>query len=500
MSDFGIAKATNSNTITSNAMGSVHYSSPEQVRGGFSNAQSDIYSLGITLYEMVTGKVPFDGETTVAIAIKHLQEEIVTPSKYTPDLPYSLEQIILKCTQKSPERRYANMSALIDDLKHSLIDPHGDFVELAPLSAHAQTVMLTSDELETVRQAADEMENKPRYNYDNDEAEEEAYDDDDDDYDDDYEIDDYDDDDDDEGGSSGLEKVITIGGFIVGAVIICLLIYFIANAAGLIGNRAGNDNAANSISTSSSATAGNSAADTSTSTPDTSTVSEPTDTPAPTQAVEDQVSVPSIVGKTPAEAQQILNDLGLGVRQDGEEASDTITAGLVTSQSVPEGTAVDKNTTVTYKISTGPAAPAVVNVTIPSDVVGKSEQEATTQLTGLGLVVSGDVARQNDESVAAGNVISVTPGAGTEVAPGTEVSLVVSLGSASAEPVSVANYRGLKLDEVQSFLEGKGLVVAVVTGFNNNYDAGDIIDQDIAANTTVPAGTTITLTINDPDA
>lgn len=116
------------------------------------------------------------GETTVAIAIKHLQEEIVAPSKYTPDLPYSLEQIILKCTQKSPERRYANMSALIDDLKHSLIDPHGDFVELAPLSAHAQTVMMTSDEMATVRQAAEEMESKPRYNYDNGDAEE-SYDD-----------------------------------------------------------------------------------------------------------------------------------------------------------------------------------------------------------------------------------------------------------------------------------------------------------------------------------
>ena len=97
LSDFGIAKATNSNTITSNVMGSVHYSSPEQVRGGFSDAKSDIYSLGVTLYEMVTGKVPFDGETSVAIAIKHLQEEIEAPSRYTPTLPYALEQIILKC-------------------------------------------------------------------------------------------------------------------------------------------------------------------------------------------------------------------------------------------------------------------------------------------------------------------------------------------------------------------------------------------------------------------
>ena len=154
VTDFGIAKAATSNTITSNVMGSVHYTSPEQARGGYSDEKSDIYSLGITLFEMLTGRVPFNGETTVAIAIKHIQEELPSPREFVPEIPLSVEQIVLKCCQKSPDRRYQSMGELVDDLKQSLLNPDDDFVKVVNPDKGASTRMITKKEMEKIKKAS----------------------------------------------------------------------------------------------------------------------------------------------------------------------------------------------------------------------------------------------------------------------------------------------------------------------------------------------------------
>ena len=126
VTDFGIAKAATSNTITSNVMGSVHYTSPEQARGGYSDERSDIYSLGITLFEMLTGRVPFNGETTVAIAIKHIQEPLPSPREFVSEIPVSVEQIVFKCCQKSPDRRYQTIAGKAEEEEEEEFDPEYD--------------------------------------------------------------------------------------------------------------------------------------------------------------------------------------------------------------------------------------------------------------------------------------------------------------------------------------------------------------------------------------
>ena len=134
VTDFGIAKVASTATInTSASMGSVHYISPEQARGGYSDERSDIYSLGITLFEMLTGTVPFDGDTAVSVAVQHIQDTIPAPSQLVEGIPVSVDKIVLKCTQKKTDRRYQSAYDLIVDLKKSLVMPEDDFVKLAPM-------------------------------------------------------------------------------------------------------------------------------------------------------------------------------------------------------------------------------------------------------------------------------------------------------------------------------------------------------------------------------
>ena len=213
VTDFGIARAASSHTINGNAMGSVHYISPEQAKGGYIDEKSDIYSLGISLFEMITGEVPFEGDSTVSVALQHINEEMPNPRDYVEELPVSVEKILAKCTQKKPERRYLKVSTLIADLKKSLITPDEDFVQMAPASETGTVVLLSKDEAPVIKKnPGDEISDK---------TEERNYDD---------SLSDDDDvfgtDDDIDSVSPKLDKIITISG-IVGAVVVAVVVILV---------------------------------------------------------------------------------------------------------------------------------------------------------------------------------------------------------------------------------------------------------------------------------
>ena len=459
LSDFGIARAASSNTISSNVMGSVHYSSPEQVRGGYSDAKSDIYSLGITMYEMITGHVPFDGETTVAIAIKHLQEEIVSPRQYVPDIPYSLEQIILKCTQKSPDRRYTSMSELIEDLKHSLLDPDGRFVMVTPLSNHAQTMQLSKDELEAIRQGRSGYATQRQEQYEPYEEEEE-------DYEEDYE-DDYEDEDEEDGDiSSKLEKAMTIGGFVIGAIIICILIFLIARAAGFL-KFGGVKKPGNDVNIQQDKEPG--AVDTE-------------------KDENGQVSAPKLVSLTEENALSVLEQMGLKGNKSKEEPSSKYPAGTVMKQDIVEGTKINPGTLINYVVSTG-----VDDQKVP-EVKDLSQSEAEAAIKAKGFQT--EVKKEHHDTIPVGKVISVDPKVGTTLEKGATVTLTVSLGKENKN-IPVPSVTGLAEDVAKKKLTDRGFQIEVTTvsEAEEGTEDGTVLSQNPEASKEQEPGTKVTITV-----
>lgn len=472
VTDFGIAKATSSNTISSDVMGSVHYASPEQARNGFVDGRSDIYSLGIVMFEMVTGRVPFDGDTTVAVALQHLQEEIARPSIYAPDLPISFEKIILKCTQKTPDRRYQTIEELLTDIRRSLAHPDEDFVTIAPLVDGGKTKVISPDELDKIKEGRGVAEDLNDDDTDADNDDEYADGEDDDDEYDESLLDDDDDEEDDDDGkllNPKMDKAITIMGIVTAVIIVIVIIYLALSVAGVF-KFGGKKNSESQQTESQTQTESESESETQT---------------------ETEGQMIDIRGMSVEDAQKAVDRLKLDLtvfafetkQSDGKD-------GTILEQDVKAGDTVKRGSQINVVIA-GKGDSTSEMVKIPS-VIGKTKSSAKSTLESAGFSVTFEYGDYND-SVAADVVTAQSPSAKKQAAKGSTVTVTLSPGQ---KPITVPNVVGASQSQAESALAGAGLKYTYADSqYSDTVPAGSVISQT-KSDETVAAGTTITLTLS----
>ena len=433
VTDFGIAKAATSNTITSNVMGSVHYTSPEQARGGFSDEKSDIYSLGITLFEMLTGRVPFNGDTTVAIAIKHIQEPMPTPRDYVAEIPVSVEQIVYKCTQKSPDRRYQLMPELIEDLKRSLMTPDEDFVKIVNPDENAMTRAITDQEVKEIKQQVQkktsvtgdsirlrkdlEEERSKKKTVEAVKEEKEEYD-------------------------PKMEKITTVLAIIAAVIIGVIVIYLVGRFAGVFPQNSGG----NKVTVEQSA--GN---------PEATPGNDENANQGGFLSGETVVGIPQVIGWSYAEASATLKSNGYEVAKE-EIFSADVPAGNVISQSPEAGTTLEKGSVVTVRVSLGAE---ITKVRVPN-VVGKDQLTAATELTEAGLQPGRVEETTNEDPNLIGKVCYQSYSVGSYVDSGTVIDMKISTGVGNSTYSFVGNIAGPG-EEDGDYVSGTEVTVVLAT-------------------------------------
>ncbi|GFI47401.1 serine/threonine-protein kinase PrkC [Lachnospiraceae bacterium] len=512
VTDFGIAKAATSNTITSNVMGSVHYTSPEQARGGFSDEKSDIYSLGVTMFEMLTGRVPFNGETTVAIAIKHIQEEMPSPREYVSEIPVSVEQIVFKCCQKSPDRRYQSMGELIVDLKRSLMTPDEDFVKMVDPDEDGSTKMVSDSERERIKrrsrsrgsmeeamhlrkeadvirsarkkrpprqeeeetteeeeaeadteeEGTEEAEGTEYEYYGEEEPEDEEEEDDDEEDEDEEEEEEDDEEDEDDDYDPKMERLTTALAVVAAVLIGCVVLFLVGRAFGVIDadlfGQTKEEGAAQDEK------------------------QEEEEKPKET------VEMAAVEGKKVDDVKVMLLDLGLTPEIEYEENAE-FEQGTVMKASVKPGEKVEKGSNVVLTVSAGSEG-----VEIPK-VVGLSEAEAVAELGKREFVVN--KTEGYDPYIKAGSIITQSPEAGAKVPGGTAVTIRVSLGPESTK-VRVPELMGRDEEEAMAVLVESGLTLGVVNEVNHEDAAlaGLVCYQSYSVGSYVEPGTVVDINIS----
>ena len=492
VADFGIAcLQNNAQTLTQDALGSVHYISPEQARGERIDARSDIYSAGVVLYEMLTGRLPFEGDTAVSVAIQHLSSVPLAPSEIREDVPKGLELICMKAMCADINKRYASATAMLEDLESFRKNPDIDMEyireELKEKENTEATRYISKKEL------SEAVRNKKEKEKDELAAEKQE-----------------------KTGIAGTKDetnrmAIIIGAFAGALLLIFLIFTLIFNGFGGGGDSSGHkvpdirgmtveeakkqEGIKDIFTIEVVGTKENSKYN------DGEIISQdPSEGTLRKNNLTIQVYVcakveksymPTVLNKSESEAKSILNNMSLGLNiQVQDKPSDTVAKGLVVATSPAAGAEIRQGNTVIIYISSGRE---IKPVTVPN-FVGMTEEKANLEAQKLGLVVGASSSEYSDKP--AGTVIRQSISATTEAKTGDNIYFTISLGPNNTK-VDVPDVIGKSLNAAKSELEAAGFAVAVQ--WQGQEGANEIV-IGCTPDGSAEKGSTITITVTSKDA
>ena len=485
LTDFGIARAVSNATMvadTSKIIGSVHYFSPEQARGAYVDERSDIYSLGIVMFEMLTGRVPFDGETPVEVALKHINEDVPSPAKLVPGIPPALDKVVLKATDKYQTERYKSADEMLEALKNVefVTQMVGDRVfagetDNKPRRDESLVAPVMSSRREDREQEmviAPANPRKPKAKPDD---------------------------------KKKKKRAIIIG--VAAAAILAL--FGILYVSGVIGG-GGKEVTVPDVK-------GMSYSEAKEVLEAKGLKIEKADEPIASQKIEKgkivsqtpsknskvkkgrtvrvilsagntELKVPDLKGLSYKEAKTLLSEMGLQISKGDEVDSDSVTEGLIASQYPSAKTKVDKGDIITVNISKG-KKDAVVPKLVGTTFTSESDVSATLSKYGYKL---GKVSYEESYETP-GTIIKQSPDAGTTAEKNTTVDIVISKAKSKA---TVPNLNGMTYDQAESALQSLGFSVGRVTEEENNgFTAGTVFKQYPAANSEYQTGSTVDIWI-----